>query len=393
MRSPVSRHARVMAALITSSLILAAFVPFVTAANGLEVTTPYTAVAVAPGNKVSFDLEVSSTRTANVDLSLSGVPSGWTASIFGGGFVVEGVAVTSGTPAKVRLDVTVPAEATAGASTVRVTARGGGAEDVLPITIRVNAEAAGDLTLTTNTPELTGASDKDFKFDLQFKNDTAQDVTVSAAATGPDGWTVDTSLTGAADAASTVVKAGSSQSISVSAKAAEGTPAGTYPIKVTATAGDRTVDADLSVAVTGSYSMTLSTPNDRLSASGGAGSATTMQFVIENTGTAPLTKVKLEATPAPPTGWKVVFDPADGIATIPPKQTANINATITPSGDAVAGDYVVAFRATATEDATGATSQIRFTVETSPIWAIVGIAIIALILGGLYYVFRTYGRR
>jgi uncharacterized membrane protein len=391
LRSPVARHAPAIAALITSSLILVAFAPAVRASNGLEVTTPYTAVAVAPGNKVSFDLEVSSTRSANVDLSLAGVPTGWTASIFGGGFVVEGVAVTSGTPAKVRLDVTVPATATAGSSTIRVTARGGGAEDTLPISIRVNAEAAGDLTLTTNTPELTGASDKSFKFDLLFKNDTAQDVTVSATATGPDGWTIDTTLAGAADAASTVVKAGSTQSINVTAKAPDGAGADTYPIKVTATAGDRSVDADLSIAVTGSYSMTLSTPNDRLSASGSAGSATTMQFVVENTGTAPLSKVTLVGTP--PTGWKVTVDPTDGVATIAPKQTATINATITPSGDAVAGDYVVNFKSAATEDTNGASSQIRFTVETSPIWAIVGIALILLILGGLYYVFRTYGRR
>jgi uncharacterized membrane protein len=391
LRSPDARRAPVIAALISSSLVLAAFVPVVTAANGLEVTTPYTAVSVAPGNKVSFDLQVSSTRNANVDLSLAGVPSGWTASIFGGGFVVDGVAVTSSTPAKVRLDVTVPADAAAGTSTVRVTARGGGAEDTLPIAIRVNASAAGDLTLTTNTPELTGASDKSFKFDLQFKNDTAQDVTVSATATGPEGWTVDTSLTGATDAASTVVKAGSTQSISVNAKAADGTPAGTYPIKVTATAGDRSVDADLSIAVTGSYSMTLSTPDQRLSTSGSAGSAKTMSFVVENTGTAPVTVVKLEGTP--PTGWKVTVDPEAGIQSIEPKQTATINATITPTGDAVAGDYVVTFKATSTEDTTGADAQIRFTVETSPIWAIVAVVLILLILGGLYYVFRTYGRR
>jgi uncharacterized membrane protein len=380
-----------MAALITSTLILATFAPIVTAANGLEVTTPYTAVAVAPGNKVSFDLEVSSTRTANVDLSLSGVPSGWTASIFGGGFVVEGVAVTSGTPAKVRLDVTVPADATAATSTVRVTARGGGVEDVLPITIRVNAEAAGDLTLTTNTPELTGASDKDFKFDLQFKNDTAQDVTVSAAATGPEGWTVDTSLTGATDAASTVVKAGSTQSISVSAKPAEGTAAGTYPIKVTATAGDRSVEADVSVAVTGSYSMSLSTPGDVLSGRGTAGSATAQVFEVTNTGTAQITNVTLEGTP--PAGWDVKIEPVDGIAAIEPQQVARFTATITPSGDAVAGDYRITFKAAATEDAAGDSTDIRFTVEASLIWALVGVILIALILGGLYYVFRTYGRR
>ena len=391
MRSPVARRAHVTAALISSSLILAALAPAVSASNGLEVTTPFTAVSVAPGNKVSFDLQVTSTRDANVDLSLSGVPTGWTASIFGGGFVVDGVAVTPDAPAKVRLDVTVPADAQASTATVRVLARGGGAEDTLPIAVRVNAAAAGDLTLTTNTPELTGASDKSFKFDLQFKNDTAQDVTVSAAATGPDGWTVDATLTGATDAASTVVKAGSTQSISVSAKAPEGAAADTYPIKVTATAGDRTVDADLSIAVTGSYSMTLSTPTDRLSASGSAGSPTTMSFVVKNTGTAPISAVTLVGTP--PSGWKVTVDPADGLASIAPNQTGTINAVITPAGDAVAGDYVVSFKSASTEDTTGAESQIRFTVETSPIWLVVGVGLILLILAGLYYVFRTYGRR
>jgi uncharacterized membrane protein len=392
LRSPVARRAHVTAALISSSLILAALAPAVSASNGLEVTTPFTAVSVAPGNKVSFDLTITSTRDANVDLSLSGVPTGWTASIFGGGFVVDGVAVTPDAPAKVRLDVTVPADAQASTATVRVLARGGGAEDTLPIAVRVNAEAAGDLTLTTNTPELTGASDKSFKFDLQFKNDTAQDVTVSAAATGPDGWTVDATLTGATDAASTVVKAGSTQSISVSAKAPEGAAADTYPIKVTATAGDRSVEADLSIAVTGSYSMTLATAGGRpLSTSGSAGSPTTMSFEVKNTGTAPITQATLEGTP--PNGWKVTVDPADGVATIAPDQTATINATITPSNDAVAGDYVVTFKTASTEDTTGATAQIRFTVETSPIWLVVGVGLILLILAGLYYVFRTYGRR
>jgi uncharacterized membrane protein len=393
LRTRVARRAPIMAALVISSLGLTAFAPVVGAANGLEVTTQFPAVVVAPGNKVSFDLRVTSTRPADVALSLTGVPSGWTASILGGGYVVDAVAVAPGSAGEVRLDVSVPADAAAGTSTIRVNARGGGAEDVLAVTIRVNAEAAGTLTLTTNTPELTGASDKNFKFDLQLQNDTAQDVTVSATATGPTGWTIDTTLTGATDAASTVVKTGASQSISVSVTPAEGTPADTYPIKVIATAGERTVEADLAISVTGSYSMQLSTPGDVLSTRGSAGSATTQDFVITNTGTAPITNVTLEASPAPPQGWTVTVNPEAGVPSIEPGATGTITATITPSADAVAGDYVVSFQAVSTENTTGETAQIRFTVETSPIWALVGIALIALILGGLFYVFRTYGRR
>ena len=76
-----------------------------------------------------------------------------------------------------------------------------------------------------------------------------------------------------------------------------------------------------------------------------------------------------------------------------PNDTGTITATITPSGDAVAGDYLISFSGKAAESGAEGSVQVRFTVETSPVWAIVGLGIIALILAGLVYVFRTYGRR
>ncbi len=386
----VTRHVRLTAAFITALSIIALFAPVVGAAGGLEVSTPYPAVAVAPGSKVSFDLTVTSTRTADVALALSGVPTGWSASLLGGGNVVDSVAVTSDADGAVRLDVDVPADAAAGATSLRVTATGGGAEDVLTIAIRVDAEAAGDVSLTTTTPALTGASDAAFSFDLQFSNDTPQDVTVSVAASGPPGWDVTAALTGETQAASTVVTAGATQNVTVTVSAAEGTAAGPYPISVQATAAEQTVTQELAVEITGSYSLTLSTPNDLLSASGSAGAATTQAFEISNTGTAPITAVTLTGTP--PTGWDVAFEP-ETLASIEPTKTGTITATITPSAEAVAGDYVVTFTAGATESGADDTAQIRFTVETSPLWALIGLGIIALILGGLFYVFRTYGRR
>jgi uncharacterized membrane protein len=390
LRRRVARHVRATAALLMAFSILLATVPAVAADNGLEVTTPFPTVVVAPGSSVTFDLTVSSVRTAVVDLSVSGVPQGWTASLRGGGNVVAAVSVTSGEPGEIRLDVEVPATEAAGSKTLRVTANGGGATDVLPVTIRVDAEAAGDVSLTTSTPVLTGASDASFSFDLQFSNDTPQDVTLSVAGTGPAGWLVDASLTGETQAASTVVEAGATQSVTVAVTAAPDATAGQYPLTVTATAGERTVTADLGIEITGSYAVDLSTPGDLLSASGSAGAVTTQAFTITNTGTAPLTDVKLAATP--PTGWVVTLDP-ESIPTIAPNAEATITASITPSSEAIAGDYVVSFRVEAAETAADASAAIRFTVETSPIWAIVGLGIIVLILAGLFYVFRTYGRR
>lgn len=385
----VARHVRLTAALAMAFSILALTVPSVAADNGLEVTTPYPAVAVAPGSSVTFDLNVASTRDAIVGLSLSGVPQGWTASLRGGGNVVDAVTAGPDDAGTVRLDIDVPVDASAGTSTIRITATGGGASDILPVTVRVDAEAAGDISLTTSTPILTGASDASFSFDLQFRNDTAQDVTLSVLGTGPTGWTVKASLTGETQAASTVVEAGSTQSVTVAVTAAADAEAGQYPISVVATAGERTADADLGIEITGSYSAALSTADELLSTSGSAGSPRTIDFVITNTGTAPITGVQLTGTP--PSGWEVTFDP-ESVASIAPDQTGTITATVTPSSAAVAGDYVVTFRSTATEGA-AASATVRFTVETSPVWALVGIVLIALILGGLFWVFRTYGRR
>ena len=215
-------------------------------------------------------------------------------------------------------------------------------------------------------------------------------MTLSVSALGEVGWDVTATLTGETQAASTVVEAGSTQGVTVAVIAPDDAAAGTYPITVEAQAGERTATADLAVEITGSYSMTLTTPDDRLSASGSAGSPTTLAFEVTNTGTAPLSAVTVSATP--PSGWDVTFDPAS-LAAIAPGDTGTVNATITPSGEAVAGDYVVSFSAAAAEEAASGSATIRFTVETSPLWAIVGIGLIVLILAGLFYVFRTYGRR
>lgn len=389
-RSGPTRLHRITAAAAVAAILAASLGPPVAADEGLEVTTPFPAVAVAPGSSASFDLSVSLTQvTTTVALALDGVPDDWSASLHGGGFVVDGVLAGPDTTGEVRLDVDVPGTA-AGTTTIEVRASADGRTDVLPITVRVAADVAGDITLATDSPVLTGASDDEFSFDLTLENDTAQDQTVSVSASGPPSWDVEAVVTGEEQAASTVVEAGATATVRVTATPPANAAAGPYEIAVEANAGERTVGAQLGVEITGSFSMDVSTPGDLLSNRGAAGSAATQQIEVTNTGTAPLEGVVVTASP--PTNWTVTFDREGGqMEAIPPGETGVITATITPSGEAVAGDYVVTFDAS-NEEADGSL-QIRFTVETSPLWAIVGIGVIVLILGGLFYVFRTYGRR
>ena len=86
--------------------------PGVLAAEGLTLTTPYPAITVSPGTKVSFELAVETSAPARVALSLSGAPASWNAQLHGGGFVVGAVETDGSKATEVRLDVNVPDDAT-----------------------------------------------------------------------------------------------------------------------------------------------------------------------------------------------------------------------------------------------------------------------------------------
>jgi uncharacterized membrane protein len=269
-----------------------------------------------------------------------------------------------------------------------VTASGGGQTVRLPLSIKVNAGGGGAVSMKADYPALRGTATQTYNFSLTLANDTAQDLTFSLASQGPDGWTVTAKPSGQSQAASAVVKAGDTATIDVEADPPSDVQAGDYPIVVAATAGDKSARTELGVTITGNYKMTVTTPDQRLSASGSAGSSINQTVTIANDGSAPLTQVTLDKTA--PSGWNVDFNPAT-IDQIPANGKQDVTAVIKPSGDALAGDYVVTVSAKAKE-ASGQ-SDFRVTIETSPIWGVVGLLIIAAIIGGLVWVFRTYGRR
>ncbi|HYN69788.1 MAG TPA: NEW3 domain-containing protein [Candidatus Eisenbacteria bacterium] len=357
------------------------------AVDTLALTTPYPAVAVAPGSKVSFDLTVKTSVAARVDLAVSGVPSDWTAVLHGGGFVVSATQTNGTDPTTVRLDVTVPSSATGSASMV-VTATGLAQSVALPLDVKVEASAAGDVTITTDFPALEGASDATFNFNLTLHNDTPEDLTFAVTGQGPTGWTVDASLAGQAQAASAIVKSGSTSGVTVSAKPPAGVAAGEYEIQVAGTAGSKQISQNLAVKITGSFDLSLSTPTQVLNTSGSAGSVTEQQLTVTNNGTADLTNVQMTGTG--PTNWKFEFDQPT-IGSVTAGQEVIITAKVTPAGDAIAGDYAVTFNATAEQ--ASASQDIRFTVQTSLVWAIIGAALIVGVAAGLWWVFQRYGRR
>jgi uncharacterized membrane protein len=388
-RSGHSRMATRAALLLAIvGLVAGPAAPIAAAAGGLTVTTPFPSVVARPGSTAIFKLTLTSNQDGDVKLAASGAPSGWSATFAGGGLTVSGAYVTKGNPVDINLNVEIPADATDTSANIRVQATGPQGTTTLPLTIQVQQQVGGAVTLTSDYPELQGPSTSTFTFNLTLKNGGTEESTFAIATQAPDGWTVTAKPSGQSQATSAVVAAGGSTTITVTALPPSQTDAGTSTITVTATGGGTTASADLKVTVTGSYSLDVSTPNQVLSTSANAGSTTDFQLTITNTGTAALTDVQPSASA--PTGWKVTFD-QDTIATIAPNETATVTAAITPTGDAITGDYNVTMSAKAAE-ASGSVT-IRVKVETPAFWWIAGILLIAVVFVGLWWVFRTYGRR
>ena len=369
-------------------LIAGPAAPIVGAAGGVTVTTPFPAVVAQPGSTASFKLAFTVPTAQRLDLKTEGVPTGWTAQFSGGGSVVDGAYVDPKAPPEVTLAVNIPKDATAGASTIQVVATGISGADTLPLSIRVAEAAAGDVTLTSDFPELKGPSTASFTFNLTLTNGTPTESQFSMDATGPDGWTVAVKPAGQAQATSTVVPAGGTASITASVTPAPDVAAGSFPITVSVSGAGKTVTTPLTVTITGTFSLAASTPDKVLSTTANAGTAKPFQITVTNTGTAPVTAVTPSASA--PTGWTVTFAP-ESVASIAPGATETLTATITPSADAIAGDYAL----TITTKGAEATSDvaIRVRVETPQVWWIAGVLLIVAVFAGLYWVFRTYGRR
>lgn len=384
-----SRHAGPVSALvILGSLVVGSIAPATAlAAQDLELSTPFPAVVVEPGGNAEFAIRIDVAEPRRVDLRVDGVPDGWTVSFRGGGLVIDGVFVDPDEPPEVTLDVDV-AEGATEAATLTVRAEAGSLTDTLALDLRPAEAAAGDVTLEAEFAQLSGASDDTFTFNVDLTNDTPAEATFGISATGPAGWEIDARPSGQSQATTATVAAGGTQAITVEVDPPDDASAQAYPIALEVSGDAGAASTELAVLIEGTYTLQLSTPNDVLSMSANAGAAKEVQFTVTNTGTAPITNVALSATP--PTGWDLTFgDPLPVLA--PDGQPQTVTGTLTPSADAIAGDYVVTVNASGTE--AEAETQVRVTVETSPLWGFVGVALIVAVLAALFWVFRTYGRR
>ncbi len=382
-------------ALVISTLLIA---PVAQAAEehepnikGLYLMTDYPAVTIRPGTTSNIPLRLQNYGLApdRYQLSVTGVPSGWTATILGGGQPVAAAMPAPDKDVSLQLRLDVPANSKLDGQTLTVKAEGQGNQASLPIQVALAKELPAKLSVKAQLPSLRGSPKSNFEYTLSIKNDSGRDVTASFEAQAPENF--ETSFTeayGTQELSSIPIPAGQSKDIKLKVRPPSTIDAGHFPVSVTVKAEDATAKTELALDVVGQPQLQVAGRDGLLSARAVAAKQTSIPVVVTNTGSAPAENVKLSARS--PSGWKVTFNPETIDRLVPGKDT-EVQALVTPSDKSLAGDYMVSVNANSRGES--ASSQFRITVNTSTVWGMVGAGVIGVALLLMLGAVARFGRR
>ena len=404
---------RSVCGLLAAGLLAAAVMPMHAAADEEEAqpqqiteaeagkvtfSTDYPGVTIKPGGTSTFTLYITNTGSeeTTVELSAEDLPEGWEGSFQGSSNEVSMVHVGAyqkkeDSPS-LSYSLTVPEDTKEDIYTISLNAKGGDVDESLALTVKVDAEekkiGAGEFS--TDYAQQEGDSGTQFSYTTTLTNNSGENMTYSLSAEGaPEGWTVTFTPSDTTTATSSVpVDAGASSTIKAAIVPAQNVTAGEYPITLVAACAGETLELPVTVKITGTYSLTATTPTGNLSTSTYAGETKDVALSIQNTGNIDLTAVSLKAQAS--TDWEITFD-QDTINEIPAGGSAEVTAHITPAKDAILGDYVTII--TASNDAVSSDCELRISVQNHTSWGIAAVAVIAVLVLGLVLIIRRFGRR
>jgi uncharacterized membrane protein len=359
--------------------------------KGLFLLSDYPAVTVRPGASSTINLKLQNYNMPpeRLDLSVAGVPTGWSYVLWGGGQPVAAALPATNGSVSLELRIEVPKDAPTGTTNLTVTAKGGTITATLPLAVTLATDLPAKLTVTPQLPELRGNSKSNFEFQLGIKNESGKKITVSLSATAPQFFDATfTEQYGSQELNALPLDAGQSKDVKLKVKPPNTVAAGKYKIGAKVQAEDTVVTTELVMDITGQPKIDIAGREGVLSAKAVAGKETTIPVLLTNTGTAAAEQIELSGS-APP-GWKINFEPK-AVDRIAPNENKEVQALVTPTDKAVAGDYVATVRAAARGES--ASQTFRVAVTTSTLWGIVGIGIIGAALLIMMGAVVWFGRR
>ncbi len=359
--------------------------------KGLFLMSDFPAVTVRPGETSNINLRLQNYALPpqRLALTVSGVPSGWTATLMGGGQPIAAAMPATNSSVSLELRLDVPKNAPVGTQTLTVSAAGDASKVELPIAVTLAKDLPAKLTLTPQLPELRGTSKSSFEYQLGIKNDSGKKLTVSLSAQAPKNFDATfTEQYGTQELNAVPVDAGQTKDVKLKVTPPNTAAAGDYKVTARVGAEDASATSELGLTITGQPKIDISGREGLVSTRASAGKETSVPVVITNTGTAPADDIQLSGSA--PSGWKITFDPKT-VDRIAPNDNKEVQALITPTEKAIAGDYVTTIRASARGES--ASTTFRVTVTTSTMWGIAGVGIIGVALLVMVGAVARFGRR
>ncbi len=367
--------------------------PLASAQNfrGLALYTPYPSQSVQTGETITLPITLRSYGLApqSVNLRVVEAAPGWRASLLGSGRLISAVYLLPDGEQSLSLQLVPPQEVRPGTYRFRLVAEGTAGRAELPISLTLGQSLPKRLSLQTDLPVLRGTPTASFRYRVTLRNESDQDLLVNLEAQAPQGFQVSfTPAFGGQETTSLPIKAGESRDLDVQVTPPQRVEAKVYAVTLRALAGEARGELVVNLDITGQPQLVLTTPEGRLSGPVTGGRETPVKFVLRNTGSAAAENISFSSSE--PSGWEVKFEP-DKIENLPAGEEAQLTVRVKPAARAVAGDYLLTLRASA--GSASASVDYRTTVQTSTLWGLVGVALVAVAVVGVGLAVARFGRR
>ncbi|WP_461532913.1 COG1470 family protein [Sinomicrobium sp.] len=355
-------------------------------AQSISLYTPYTKIAVAPGETINYTVDVinKSGGIKSSAITVYGLPETWDYDLKSGGYTLREIAVLPGEKKNLTLTVHVPLKIEKGTYNFGISASG---YTRLPLSVTISREGNSQAQFTSKQSNIEGAANSTFTYNAELRNGSSENEAYALSAMTERGWNV-IYKAGGKKISSINVGPNQTERITIEVYPPAEIKAGKYKIPIIASSGSISARLELEAAITGTYDLQLTTPTGLLSSKVTAGDDKKIKLLLRNTGSVGIDNIDLKSKA--PSNWEVTFEPKK-INHLEPGQSEEVYATLEADNKALAGDYQVNFQANSSDARSEA--SFRISVRTSMLTGWVGLLIILLAAGGVYTLIRKYGRR
>lgn len=342
--------------------------------------------------QVPFNLQNSNQPPESVVFNVTGLPEGWTWLIKKSGTNISAATVAPNETLRLLLEARPSGNATPGVYSFVIAGKSDSREYTAPVTLAVEGKSEARILLEPKVPTLRGPAKGPYTFRFDLRNEGSESEVLSLKADMPPGFQATFNEVfeeqNTANLSSILVKPGSKKELTLTVTASETAPAAEYPIALTVAGSSGEVKSEFLLEITGQPAFTIKGPEEQLAGQVTAGVERTFNFVVENTGSAAASGVRMKSEA--PQQWKVSFSP-DVIPEIAAGGKTEVAVSFLPPERAIAGDYMIPV--TASVEGIEKSVEFRVMVLTSTIWGAVGLGIIGLSLAVFAGSIRRYGRR